>query len=61
MEKKHIVHTPQSSYPKAFVQWLIDEQEVFKGDLTEKYIINDNPSTYKTLDDIFVYWQNINH
>lgn len=58
---KHIVTTKQSSFPRAFLVWLIDEQEVFMGELSEKYIINDNPCSFKSLDDLFAHWQNINH
>lgn len=56
---------PQSSAEIAemlteFVKWLIDEQEIFKGELTEKYIINDNlyidGHKLQTLDELFNHW-----
>ena len=28
-------------FPREFVIWLIDDQEIFKGELCEKYITND--------------------
>lgn len=41
-----------------FFKWAIDEQEVFIGDLSQKYIINDNPKheKFNTLSDLYQYW-----
>lgn len=44
---------------KEFFEWAIDEQEVFGGELTEKYIINDNPKTFETLDELHTYWKQL--
>jgi hypothetical protein len=44
---------------KEFFEWAIDEQEVFCGELTEKYIINDNPKTFKTFDELHTYWKQL--
>lgn len=45
---------------KAFTEWLIIEQEIFMGELSEKYIINDNihvnGKRLETLDELFDYW-----
>lgn len=45
-----------------FVEWLIIDQEIFMGELTEQYIINDNlyvnGRKLKTLDELFNYWFN---
>jgi hypothetical protein len=45
---------------KAFTTWLIIEQEIFMGELSEKYIINDNihvnGKRLETLDELFNYW-----
>ena len=45
---------------KAFTTWLIIEQEIFMGELSEKYIINDNihvnGKRLETLDELFDYW-----
>lgn len=44
----------------AFIKWLIDDQEIFLGDLSERYITNDNISvngkTSLTMDELFIYW-----
>ncbi len=44
-----------------FIEWLIVDQEIFFGELTEKYIVNDNPykdgKKLNTLDELFDYWQ----
>jgi hypothetical protein len=39
-----------------FITWMIDEQEVFMGELTEKYIINDNPCHFESIEEMFKYW-----
>jgi len=45
---------------KAFTEWLIIEQEIFMGELSEKYIINDNihvnGKRLETIDELFDYW-----
>ena len=47
---------------KDFTTWLIIEQEIFMGELSEKYIINDNihvnGKRLETLDELFDYWLN---
>ena len=44
----------------AFIKWLIDGQEIFLGDLSERYITNDtisvNGKTLLTIDELFTYW-----
>lgn len=45
------------SYPASFVKWLIDEQECFLGELSERYIINDNPGNANTIDELYEYWK----
>jgi hypothetical protein len=44
----------------AFIKWLIDDQEIFLGDLSERYITNDtisvNGKTLLTIDELFTYW-----
>jgi len=42
-------------YPKEFVEWILS-QEIFFGELSEEYILNDNPGKFKTLEDVFDYW-----
>ena len=45
----------------AFIKWLIDEQEIFLGDLSERYITKDNivvdGKKSLTLDELFTYWK----
>jgi len=45
---------------KAFTEWLLIEQEIFMGELSEKYIINDNihvnGKRLETIDELFDYW-----
>lgn len=49
-----------ASHFREFMHWIIDEQEIFKGELMEKYIINDNPHVnghkLETLDELYNYW-----
>lgn len=46
-----------TSHVMEFIHWLIDEQEIFMGELSEKYIINDNPHLKEnTLKEIYQYW-----
>ena len=44
----------------AFIKWLIDEQEIFLGDLSERYITKDNivvdGKKSLTIDELFIYW-----
>jgi hypothetical protein len=51
----------RESYQKEFVEWAIKDQEIFFGELTEGYIINDNPyyngNKLRTLDEIYNYWK----
>ena len=45
-----------------FIEWLVIEQEIFRGDLCDKYILNDNPyidgKTLETIEELFNYWIN---
>lgn len=44
----------------AFIKWLIDDQEIFLGDLSERYITNDyisiNGIEALTIGELFTYW-----
>ena len=44
-----------------FIKWLIDEQEIFLGDLSERYITKDNivvdGKKSLTIDELFTYWK----
>lgn len=42
-------------YPKEFMEWFIRE-EVFMGELTEKFITN-NHGNFKSLDELYQYWK----
>ena len=44
-------------YPKEFVEWFIRE-EVFMGELTEKFITN-NHGNFKSLDELYQYWKDL--
>lgn len=50
----------KTMFPREFLIWLIDDQEIFLGELSERYIINDNPykdgKPINTLDDLYYYW-----
>jgi len=57
--KMHYDERSKDMYPLEFIEWLIDDQEIFRGELTEQYIINDNPyPKLKTIQELFNYWQN---
>jgi len=51
----------RTMFPRAFLIWIIDEQEIFLGELSERYIINDNPhkngKRLETLDEFYEYWR----
>jgi len=51
----------KTMFPKAFLIWLIDDQEIFLGELCERYITNDNPykdgKPINTLDGLYEYWR----
>lgn len=51
----------KTMFPRAFLIWLIDDQEIFLGELSERYIINDNPykngKRLETLDEFYEYWR----
>ena len=46
---------PTDMYPKEFVKWILS-REIFFGELSEEYILNDNPGKFKTLEAVFDYW-----
>ena len=52
--------TEKQMFPREFLIWLIDDQEIFLGELSERYITNDNPykdgKQLETLDELYEYW-----
>lgn len=54
------VEKKDAGYPLEFVEWLIKDQEIFFGELNEKYILNDNIHVdgrkLQTIDELFNYW-----
>jgi hypothetical protein len=56
------VEKKDAGYPLEFVEWLIKDQEIFFGELNEKYILNDNIHVdgrkLQTIDELFNYWAN---
>lgn len=55
------VEKKDAGYPLEFVEWLIKDQEIFFGELNEKYILNDNIHVdgrkLQTIDELFNYWK----
>jgi len=55
------VEKKDAGYPLEFVEWLIKDQEIFFGELNEKYILNDNIHVdgrkLQTIDELFYYWK----
>ena len=51
----------RAMFPRKFLIWLIDDQEIFLGELSERYLINDNPykdgKRLETLDEFYEYWR----
>jgi len=51
----------KTMFPRAFLIWLIDEQEIFLGELSERYITKDdirmNGKLSLTLDELYQYWR----
>ena len=51
----------KAMFPKAFLIWLIDEQEIFLGELSEKYLLKTDlykdDKRLETLDEFYEYWR----
>lgn len=55
------VSKEKAGYPLEFIEWLIKDQEIFFGELSGEYILNDNIRVNgrkpKTIDELFNYWR----
>ena len=51
----------KTMFPREFVIWLIDEQEIFLGELSEKYLLKTNlyknGKRLETLDEFYEFWR----
>ena len=51
----------KTMFPREFVIWLIDEQEIFLGELSEEYLLKTDlykdDKRLKTLDEFYEYWR----
>ena len=51
----------KTMFPKAFLIWLIDEQEIFLGELSEKYLLKNDlykdGKRLETLDEFYEFWR----
>ena len=50
----------KTMFPRRFIEWLIDEQEIFLGELSEKYLLKTtlykDDKELETLDEFYEYW-----
>ena len=51
----------KTMFPREFVIWLIDEQEIFLGELSEEYLLKTDlykdDKRLKTLDEFYEFWR----
>ena len=51
----------KTMFPREFVIWLIDEQEIFLGELSEEYLLKTDlykdDKRLETLDEFYEYWR----
>ena len=51
----------KTMFPREFLIWLIDEQEIFLGELSEKYLLKTNlyknGKRLETLDEFYEFWR----